>query len=738
MFKLWYKKPASHWREALPIGNGHTGVMIYGKKRFEKLCFNDGTLWSGYPKDYNNKQSFENLFKIRELIFAGKNKEADALIQEKLCGFYSEAYMPVGEVKIKISSAGISNYFRELDLSKAIHTVNTKYCQREAFASNPKKVVVYSITAKHPINICVKMKCKLKAQTHTDNNMMFITGHAPDYVAPNYLRNEIFPVKYNENKGMAFALAMAADTDGNIESSSKKITIKNARVITLYFVTETGFKKFDEMPITDTDTVKQKCISRLKNILKYKYEEIKKEHIADFSSLFSKQSISLKCKSDLTTDKLLKAAKKGDDIRPLCELFYNLGKYMTISASRKGGQAMNLQGIWNNSVRPPWSCNYTVNINTQMNYWGASSCGLDECIEPLLQLVWETVQNGKLTAKINYGCSGFACNHNVDIWRKTSPVKGTPNYMLEPLCGVWLANEVYSHYKNGSLQNYKEKVLEIIEEAARFAADYLVLKDETYVICPSASPENCFKKDGNTCYTDYASAFDMGLVVQAFYNVLESSDDLELKADITEKLKRIAPFTQGKYGINEWHTDYFTPEKGHRHFSPIYAFYPAKLIGYNRDKEQTEWIRRLFKYRLDNSSQHIGWSAAWAICIAARLRDAKTAETVTKDFLCKSVFKNLFCVHPPYLFQIDGNLGYIAGLNEMLITEENGIIELLPALPDSWKNGEVKNIIINGVSITFKWENFKVTSIESNKPIVIRKVHLSDKIIKSETVSEEN
>lgn len=737
MHKIWFQKSARHWREALPIGNGFTGVMIYGSNKSEKLCFNDGTLWSGYPKDYNSEKSLQNLSKVRELIFAGKNKEADSLIQKELCGFYSEAFMPVGEVKIKISSTDSSNYYRELDLSNGIHTVGTDSSLQEAFASNPKKAVVYSIKTDGPVNVTVKMKSKLRSKTETDGNMLFLTGRAPDYAAPNYVRSELFPIKYNKNKGMAFAIGMAVNTDGKIKESKHKITIKGARTITLYFVTETGFKSYNKMPVTNTEAIKKKCQKRLNSIRKCKYKDLKEEHIADFSALFFKQSVSLNCESDLSTDKLLQAAKSSDDIRALCELFYNFGKYLTISASRPGGQAMNLQGIWNNSVRPPWSSNYTVNINTQMNYWGASASGLDECIEPLLDMVWETMQNGKRTAKINYGCSGFACNHNVDIWRKTSPVKGTPNYMLEPLCGVWLANEVYAHYKNGSLQNHRGKVLEITEEAARFCEDYLVLHNGSYVICPSPSPENVFSKNGSTCNMDYGSAFDMGLVRQSFSNALEISNNEELKADITEKLEKLLPFTEGKNGINEWHTDYPTPEKGHRHFSPLYAFYPAKIIGYHADKERTEWIKRLFKYRLDNSGQHIGWSAAWAICLAVRLRDADTAENVTRDFLCNAVFKNLFCVHPPNYFQIDGNLGYIAGLNEILISEENGIIELLPALPRNWKSGEVKNMLVNGASVSFAWKDYEITKLESDKPITIRKTHLSDKIVKSDTVTEE-
>lgn len=737
MHKIWYQSPALSWREALPIGNGFTGAMIYGGKSTEKLCFNDGTLWSGYPKDYNNAQSAQALSQVRSLIFEGRNDEADALAQEKMKGFYSETFLPLGEAEIKISSSKNSSYRRELDLSSGIHTVTANGVMREAFASNPQRIVAYKIRSQDPVSVTVKMKSKLCASSLAEGDMLFLTGNAPDYAAPNYVRTELFPVKYNERKGMAFALAMRVKADGTVISKRNKIHIKCANNITLYFTTETGFRGYDKMPDTDRSTAKLACTSRLCSV-KASYEQIKNEHIADFGSLYGKQSVSLGIKSHLSADMLLKNAKQGGDIRPLCELFYNYGKYMTVSASRRGGQAMNLQGIWNNSVRPPWSSNYTVNINTQMNYWGASACGLTECIEPFFSLVYEAMQNGRKTAKINYGCSGFACNHNVDIWRKTPPVKGTSNYMLEPLCGVWLANELYAHFKNGALPELEDKIIEITEEAARFAADYLVLHNGRYVVCPSPSPENSFSLNGKKCYLDYASAFDTGLVKQSFINALEATKDARLEAVLRERLEKLSPFTKGETGINEWHKYYFTPEKGHRHFSPLYAFYPSKLIGFNGDKEKTRWIRQLFEYRIENSGQHIGWSAAWAICIAARLRDAKTAERMTRDFLCNAVFKNLFCVHPPYYFQIDGNLGYLAGLNEMLITEENGVVELLPALPDGWKSGSVEKIVVGSAEITFKWENGEVTELHSDRPVKVRSLHLSDKIIMNELVTEVN
>ncbi|MDO4381429.1 MAG: glycoside hydrolase family 95 protein, partial [Clostridia bacterium] len=462
---------------------------------------------------------------------------------------------------------------------------------------------------------------------------------------------------------------------------------------------------------------------------------LKSRHIEDYSALFNKQKISFCCEKDIFADELLKSVKNGKDERPLCELLYNYGKYMMISGSRKGGQPLNLQGLWNNSVRPPWSSNYTVNINTEMNYWGASRSGLSECLEPLVSMVYETMQNGKKTAEINYGCQGFACNHNVDLWRKTPPVKGDANYMFAPLCGVWLSNELCSHYKNGFLEEYREKIKEIATESARFACDFLVLYEGRYVICPSASPENVFSKGGKNCKLDYASAFDMALVRQAFQNALDLSDDEALKAEIKEKEPLLYPFIEGINGICEWHTDFETPEKGHRHFSPLYAFYPGNLIGFDADRERTEWIKKLFDYRLTHSGQHIGWSAAWAICLAAKLREGETVETVIRSMLTHSVFKNLFCVHPPFYFQIDGNMGFVAGINEMLVTEEIGVIEILPALPESFKKeGKVKNIVVNGARISFQWKNGLVTKLHSDRPITVWNRHLNKTLTVDEKV----
>lgn len=717
MNKLWYKRPAKTWYKALPIGNGHTGVMIYGGKRTETLCFNDGTLWSGYPKDHNNAESLKYLDEVRQLIFDGKNYEADKLAEEKLCGDYSEAFLPLGSVAIKIDGAKGIKYKRTLDLDTAVHTVEMGNTRRETFASFPDKIVCWRIESQTPLSVSVFANSKLHHSVKTDNALI-LSGNAPDYAAPHYLQDEKDPIRYNENKGMAFALCCNAQSDGDIVYSSEQISVKNATFVNLYFATATGFKGFDRMPDTSRENVVSICKSKL-NINK-NYDEIKQDHIIDYQRIYKRSSVSFCENSNKPTDALIRSAKFGTVSPALAELFYNYGKYMTVAGSREGGQAMNLQGIWNDSVRPPWSSNYTVNINTQMNYWGASRANLDECIEPLMQMVYETMKNGGKTAKINYGCNGFACNHNVDLWRKTSPVQGSCSYMLEPLCGVWLANEVFSHYKNGALQNYRDRVLEIVKEASMFALDYLVLHNGKYVICPSPSAENSFMHDGKRCNLDYASAFDMALVKQSFDNYLSFETDDELSRKIKEIQPDLFDFQYGELGICEYHKDYEMPERGHRHFSPLYAFYPANVIRYYGDAEKTAQVKKLFYDRIGHSNQYIGWSAAWGICLAARLHDSENVKRIIRKFLGHAVFKNLFCYHPPRYFQIDGNLGFVGGVHEMLVYEENGIVELLPALPDNIPNGKAENLLVNGTQISFEWKNGKITHVSADKETKVK------------------
>ncbi len=718
MHRLWYEKPARSWHEALPLGNGKSGVMLTGGTRRETLFFNDCTLWSGYPKDHSNPQSLANLQRVRDLIFAGKNHEADELAMQTLCGDYSEAFMPLGALSIRFKLPKTASYRRELDLARALHSVTQDGVTRECFASYPDKVVVYRITSDEPFALSIHAKSKLKSEICMDNALNLL-GNAPDYAAPNYLRGETRPIRYNEGKAMSFCLRCEADTDGTVSHSIHGLHIKLARRVTLYLTTATGFRGWDSMPCTERMTALNLCKEQLRCVTR-DFDTLLQRHLADYCALYEKQSMSLNEEEDAPTVQLLARAKKGEVSNALCELFYNYAKYLMISGSRAGGEALNLQGIWNKDRRPAWSSNYTTNINAQMNYWGATASNLADCLEPYIRMVRELVESGKRTARVNLGCAGFACNHNADIWRKTTPVKGSPAYMYEPLCGVWLANEVYAHYRNAALLQYRETVEDILREAATFASDYLLLHDGHYVICPSPAPEQDFLVNGKRCMLDWASSFDMGLVRQLFSNYLELQPQGTLAESIREKLPLLHPFGHGSTGLLEFHADVPVAQKGHRHFSPLYAFFPGDIIRPRTNPVETAWVKELFDYRIAHAKQHIGWSAAWAACIAARLGEGDRALGFLSATLRHSVFPNLFGVHHPRIFQIDGNLGALQSMNEMLLQSEDDVIALLPALPKQWANGSVHGMLCRGASLSFAWENGLLTEICSDTPVRLR------------------
>lgn len=729
---LRFTTKARKWTEALPLGNGKTGIMLYGNTPKDNIFVNDTSLWSGYPKDRNNPDSKVFLDKVRQLIFDKKYFAAEKLCMEKMRGDYSEAFLPLG--KIVINYNGLSNEIvtRQLDLSSAIFTGKGKEYLIECFANHPKKVVCYKFAGIDKINAEIKLTSKIKNRVEVADGISLV-GQAPDYVAPNYDKSNMHPVIYKEKKGMAFALRVEAVCNGRLEYTSRSIKIHNASEFTLFFTTATGFESFDRMPSVDIERAEAECRNVLTAAGK-DYEELKTEHIKDYRAIYEKNSFSLYSDANAAVSSLLDTARKGAADNGLIELMYNYGKYLLIASSRKGSQAANLQGIWNKDLRPAWSSNYTVNINTQMNYWHLTKSNLMECAEPFINLVYEVMLNGKATAAVNYGCRGFCCNHNVDIWRKTSPVKGTVNYMYAPLCGAWLANEAFGHFKNGRLTDYADKVKEITVEAVKFVNDYLIEYDGRYVICPSTSPEAMFFTGGKRSGISMATAFDMSVVKQLFVNYLSLEIDGDLTDEIKNKLDKLYPLKSGNSGVREFFDDAEITEKGHRHFSPLYAAYPGNTVKYYKDKEQIEWIKKLFGIRIAGSKNHIGWSACWAICLAAGLHDSKQAETIINSFFKNSVFNNLFDAHYPDIFQIDGNFGFVAAINETLVYYENGIAELLPAILKGWERGSVNGYVIDGKVICFSWENGKVVSIESDSPIKVLNKNLAALVQKSANV----
>ena len=708
---LRYKKQAKNWFSALPIGNGKTGVMLTGGRRVEKMYVNDGTLWSGYPNEQVNPMARAALGEVRRLVFEGKNYEADKLARQTLGGEYSEIYLPVGEVDIAYKGKVCGGYLRSLDISRAVHRTDSGKIHREAFATHVDNVVAYRATAEVPFDAVISAKSIQYRYTVEigDNGRIYLSGFAPDKALPHYVSSHK-RYDYEDEKGMAFCMVVSIETNGKIMPHGGEIRVQGATDVKLYLTTETGFEGATVMPSRDVEKLKSICELRLNAI--DDYDALLSRHIADYRTIYTRQSLKL-CvdESEGYVVDLLRRAKRGKVSPTLVSLYYNYGKYLTIACSREGGKASGLQGLWSYNMNPPWCAGYTVNINTEMNYWHAGECALEECLPPFAEFVYGLLETGAHTAEVNFGMRGFCCNHNVDIWAKTTPTVNQMCYMYSPLCGVWLTNELYNHYVEGGLKEYTEQVYTCVEEATRFVCDYLVEHDGYYTICPSVSPELNFYTESREVATDYGSAFELGLVRYLLDAYLAIGRDDELRREVEMKKSKLQPFSVGETGLNEWHTYFPVADKGHRHFSPLYAVYPARIICED-DSELWTAAKQLFDYRLNHSRGNIGWSGAWAMCLSAVFRDVDRAQEVIKNMFKKATFDNLFDKHPPRYFQIDGNFGFVAGVNEMLVTHGHGTIELLPALPQSWESGEIKGLRAGDCIVNMTWQKGVVTSLD--------------------------
>lgn len=722
MSKLIYNKVAKKWIEALPVGNGLTGVMAYGSLCEERLAINNSSLWSGYPKDQNNSESLNYLDEVRKLLDKGKYHKADKLAMDKLKGGYSESFLPLGDIFIKFNCDNNEDYRRELDLDTAVLKASSKDVNSELFANYPSNIVCYKIQSNKKISVKISASSKLKYSTFCDGDSFSLIGNAPDFVMPNYVLSKE-PIDYKRGFGMGFCLTLKIESDGDVTYSNREVEVCNFTNCIMYFTTKTGYNGFDKMPNVDAKSL----VNTAKSVLKAQnYAKLKEEHIQDYRSIYTKQTVSFGSEYKGLTTTLLESVKEDNIPKELVELFYNYGKYLMIAGSRKGGEALNLQGIWNEDIRPAWSSNYTVNINTEMNYWPVSRCDLLECYEPFFRLVKELCVTGRKTAKTNYGVGGACCNHNTDLWRKTSPVIGCTNFMFEPLCGAWLVNEMYFHYKNAQLEEYKQEVFEIVKQFAIFINEYLVKKDGKYIITPSTSPEAMYRDKLFVCGISVATAFDMSVARQLLQNYLEMDSNSDFARKIKEKLDNLYPIKEGKLGVSEFYNDKQITDKGHRHFSPLYALYPANLI--KKNTKEYELCKKLFACRVSHSKNHIGWSAGWGICLASRLHDRESTNTIMYSLFTKSVFSNLFDAHFPNIFQIDGNFGFVAGVNEMLLYEQDKTVELIPNLIDSISCGSVTGMVVNGAKISFSWMDNLVTNVSSTKPIKVINKRLSKDI----------
>ena len=730
---LWYNHPATAWVEALPLGNGSLGAMIFGGAETETLGLNLDTLWSGYAHGHKVEDKVEHFHKGRQLILEDKKIEARDYLEENFYGDPSEWYLQLGKLMItSMKNLCPREYKRDLDLETGIATVSfnsseTEY-NRECFISFPDKVLAYKMTAegKNKLDFKAMVNSDLRNEVATEGNTYLLDGVAPTHIEESK-DGPICTYEDGEKKGISFRCMFTVDTDGTVKANKNHLHVFDATYAIIYLTAEDNFENWNK-PVTESlKNYKKICADRLNNAVKKGFSAIKSDHISDFSEFFNRVSIDLgeSKKDGVPTDRRIHDflhSKKNDN--NLYCLLFNYGRYLTISASREGSQAMTLQGIWTFTMCSPWRSNYTVNINTEMNYWPTMMCSMPEMNKPLINFIGEIAESGKETAKKFYGASGTCCHHNVDLWRITTPSGGNPVWSFWSLAGAWFCRHIYEYYEYTLDKNYlKETALPIMEENARFCLDMLIDDGNGHLIfCPSTSPENEYKCKGQNTSVSKTTYMTMEIVTDLFTNLISVYDILEIENETSRKIANILPhllpLKQGKDGgLMEWYYDEKGFDKHHRHVSHLYALYPANIIDVERTPELASYARKTLENRGDGGT---GWSLGWKINFWARLRDKDKVIKLINNQLRYippkykpgrgGTFPNMFDAHPP--FQIDGNFGATAGIAQALMQSFGNRIIILPALPDQWATGYIHGLTAKGgVKVDIDWANGKPTKL---------------------------